>query len=84
MQIYLQHLTTLLVQDDSNTSSSSISSTAAERKAYTKATLRWHPDKFLHRLGKWIVDRDREEILAKVKQISQEINVAWSQLQEDL
>lgn len=50
------------------------------RKAYAKACLRWHPDKFQHRLGRAIRAEDLPCIMEKVQDIAQGINRAWSDL----
>eukprot|EP00963_Diacronema_lutheri_P008986 scaffold786_cov329-Pavlova_lutheri.AAC.10 len=37
----------------------------AHRKAYKMASLRWHPDKFLHKFGSQLERAEREEILKR-------------------
>ena len=53
----------------------------AARRAYAKACLRWHPDKFQHRLGRALGEGQAEGILARVQGISQGINRAWEEVQ---
>ncbi|KAK3286082.1 hypothetical protein CYMTET_6343 [Cymbomonas tetramitiformis] len=48
-----------------------------EKKAYRKATLRWHPDKFQNKFGTLLLEKDKERILQKVKDVSQVINMSW-------
>lgn len=51
--------------------------TPDERKKRLRAELlRWHPDKFQALFGRNLRPDDAEQILAKVKEISQAINVA--------
>ena len=52
----------------------------ALRKAYAKACLRWHPDKFQHRLGRGVEVDDLPSVMEKVQEIAQGINRAWSEL----
>jgi len=47
------------------------------KKVYRKATLRWHPDKFIGKFGKLMAPADEERIMNDVKNISQAINRAW-------
>jgi DnaJ-class molecular chaperone len=47
------------------------------KKVYRKATLRWHPDKFIGKFGKLMAPADEERIMNEVKNISQAINRAW-------
>lgn len=53
----------------------------AQRRAYARACLRWHPDKFEARWGRQLAAADREAVLARVQEVSQGINAAWEQLQ---
>lgn len=50
------------------------------RKAYTKACLRWHPDKFSHKFGKYVSQDDRSRIEKRVQEIAQGVNQAWAAL----
>lgn len=51
--------------------------TAEEKKRRLRSELlRWHPDKFQALFGRNLRAGDAERILAKVKEISQVINVA--------
>ena len=36
---------------------------------------RWHPDKFIQKLGSRLIDEEKEEIMEKVKKVSQALNV---------
>lgn len=45
------------------------------RKKYLRDQMkRWHPDKFLQKFGNHIVSTEREQVLQRVKQVSQELN----------
>jgi len=50
---------------------------AVAKGVFRKATLRWHPDKFMGKFGAKLHDSDRERILDKVKEITQSLNRAW-------
>ena len=51
--------------------------TPEEKKKRLRAELlRWHPDKFQALFGRSLRPDDADQILAKVKEISQAINVA--------
>ena len=50
------------------------------RDAFRKAQLRWHPDKFLHQFGNHIDPSEADEVLNRVKLISQQINIEWHQM----
>lgn len=52
------------------------------RRAYTRACLRWHPDKFEGRWGPALAPADRAAVLDRVRQLSQSLNTAWQELQE--
>ncbi|GAB4819749.1 hypothetical protein N2152v2_006795 [Parachlorella kessleri] len=58
-------------------------SSRAARRAYAKACLRWHPDKFQHRLGRALGEGAAEGILARVQGISQGINRAWEEVRRE-
>jgi hypothetical protein len=47
------------------------------QQVYRKATLRWHPDKFVGKFGKLMAPADEESIMNNVKNISQGINRSW-------
>lgn len=51
-----------------------ISNKTFYRKYLKEQKIRWHPDKFLQKLGSVLKQTDKEQILNKVKIISQEIN----------
>ncbi len=53
------------------------------RRAYAKACLRWHPDKFQHRLGRALSEAHAGQILARVQGISQGINRAWEEVRQE-
>lgn len=55
----------------------------AHKRAFKRAHLRWHPDKFMHRFGKALDGEDAERIRSKVQEISQAINVSWSTIEGD-
>jgi len=55
----------------------------AHKRAFKRAHLRWHPDKFMHRFGKALGGKDAERIRSKVQEISQAINHAWSTIEGD-
>ncbi|KAK3088065.1 hypothetical protein FSP39_014204 [Pinctada imbricata] len=48
------------------------------RKYLRELQKQWHPDKFVQKLGHRLKPEEREEILNKVKEISQELN-KWSE-----
>ena len=51
--------------------------TAEEKKKRLRSELlRWHPDKFQAHFGRKLKDEDADQIMAKVKEISQAINQA--------
>lgn len=52
----------------------------AYKKAFRKASLRWHPDKFMSKFGKFIHSEDVDEVYKRVQAISQTINDCWSDL----
>ena len=49
------------------------------KRAFIKASLRWHPDKFQLKFGSRLRASDRQQILARVQEVSQRINQEWSQ-----
>ena len=53
----------------------------AQRRAYARACLRWHPDKFVARWGPRLEPADRGRILERVQALSQGLNEAWDALQ---
>ncbi|KAL4420708.1 hypothetical protein ABPG75_010364 [Micractinium tetrahymenae] len=55
----------------------------AQRRAYARACLRWHPDKFEARWGQHLAAAERAAVLARVQEVSQGINAAWEQLQQE-
>jgi NF-kappa-B inhibitor-like protein 1 len=44
------------------------------KKRLREEQIRWHPDKFLQKHGKRLCECDRNRIMEKVKEISQELN----------
>ena len=55
----------------------------AHRRAYARACLRWHPDKFVARWGRLLAEADSQRILQRVQQLSQGLNQAWEALQQE-
>ena len=55
----------------------------SHRRAYTRACLRWHPDKFAARWGRLLAEADSQRILQRVQQLSQGLNQAWEALQQE-
>jgi hypothetical protein len=49
------------------------------KKAYARACLRWHPDKFQHKYGKWFSGGEWNRVLEKVQRVSQDFNNAWEE-----
>ena len=52
---------------------------AALRKGFKKASLRWHPDKFSHRYGDRLDPKQADFIMQRVMLVSQQINAEWQQ-----
>ena len=50
------------------------SGAAEERKRLRLELMRWHPDKFTAKFGSRLADDDKDKILARVTQISQQLN----------
>lgn len=67
-----------------NDNEDSIATKRLLKKAYGKASLRWHPDRWqeggvtLQRISM----EDRDRVLDSVKDVSQRINIAWECLDE--
>lgn len=55
----------------------------AARRAYARACLRWHPDKFVARWGALLAEGERTGILQRVQQLSQALNEAWGTQQQE-
>ena len=53
----------------------------ALRRAYARACLRWHPDKFQQQWGRALAPGDSERVQARVQAVAQGINDAWAELQ---
>lgn len=51
-----------------------LSDKEAYKKCLREEQIRWHPDKFIQKLGKRLFDDDRDKIMERVKEISQELN----------
>lgn len=49
------------------------------KKAYARACLRWHPDKFQHKYGKWFSEEQWNQVLERVQRVSQDFNNAWEE-----
>lgn len=63
---------------DANEESKHPESSAAYRRAFKRASLRWHPDKFAAKFGKYLDPKHSNEICQRVQSISQIINDEWS------
>ena len=60
---------------------SPLSAYAAHKRAFRKASMRWHPDKFIHRFGRRIPDAAvRDAVTSRVQQIAQGVNTAWEEI----
>eukprot|EP00887_Chlorella_sp_A99_P007235 scaffold2.g7235.t1 len=55
----------------------------AERRAYARACLRYHPDKFVARWGQLLEEGERARVLARVQEVAQALNDAWAQQARD-
>ena len=53
---------------------------AAYKRAFRKASLRWHPDKFAAKFGKYLDPKDADQVQERVRGVSQAINDAWSEI----
>jgi hypothetical protein len=53
-----------------------IADAAARGKAVREGLRRWHPDKFGQRFGALLLERDRQRILEKVREVSQALTAA--------
>lgn len=60
-----------------------IDSTADLRRAYTRACLRWHPDKFQHKFGRLLDEKDYDLVMSRIQEIAGGINQAWQELRQD-
>ena len=49
----------------------------AHKRAFRKAQMRWHPDKFIHRFSKILDKKDASRIEQKINEISSSINEEW-------
>jgi hypothetical protein len=58
-------------------------STADLRRAYTRACLRWHPDKFQHRFSRLVHEEHFDQIMDRVQDVAQGINQAYQELRGD-
>ncbi|KAK3268269.1 hypothetical protein CYMTET_23217 [Cymbomonas tetramitiformis] len=54
------------------------------RKVYRSLSLRWHPDKFRQAFGQKLDGAQETVILAKVQQVSQQLNDEYSSLQRSI
>lgn len=50
---------------------------ARPREVLKSEMLRWHPDKFWQRFGARLAAEDRDDIMQRVKLLSQQINAEW-------
>ncbi|VDI12782.1 NF-kappa-B inhibitor-like protein 1 [Mytilus galloprovincialis] len=53
---------------------SALSSCDKYKKRLREEQVRWHPDKFLQKHGKKLYEKDKNKIMERVKEISQELN----------
>lgn len=53
---------------------------ADTRRAYTRACLRWHPDKFRHRFGHLIAPEELDAVLAGVRDVCVNLTSAWEEV----
>ena len=49
---------------------------------YRAASLRWHPDKFLHKFGGRVDLADLDAVCARVQGVAQTVNHAWDELRQ--
>ena len=49
---------------------------------YRAASLRWHPDKFLHKFGGRVDLADLDAVCARVQGVTQTVNHAWDELRQ--
>jgi len=61
-----------------STSNSKYDAAMAYKRAFRKASLRWHPDKFAAKFSSKVHPEDAERVTARVQGVSQAINDAWS------
>ena len=47
------------------------------RRAFRENSLRWHPDKFLHKFGSRLAPDDADLIHQRVMLVAQHINAEW-------
>ena len=50
------------------------------KKAYARACLRWHPDKFQQNYGRFIPSGELDTVMTRVKSIAQGLNEAYGEL----
>ena len=48
---------------------------AAARTLVRQAQRRWHPDKFVQRVGKWLREEEADAVMQRVKETAQAINL---------
>jgi len=53
------------------------------RRAYTRACLRWHPDKFQHRFSRVVHEEHLVQIMERVQDVARGINQAYQELRQD-
>lgn len=66
--------------DRSDIANRSKAASTAYRRAFRKASLRWHPDKFSAKFGRHLHPDDADEITMRVQNVSQSINDEWNEL----
>ncbi len=59
---------------------STAGATAGLRRAYTRACLRWHPDKFRQRYGHFIDPNELETVLVGVGNVASRLNAAMEEM----
>lgn len=55
--------------------------TAEQRKVLRRELVRWHPDKFVAKFGRWLIPGEKERILQRVNGISQVLNALHAEIQ---
>ncbi len=76
-----QHAARQASQPSRDSTPAAAAAQRAQRRAYARACLRWHPDKFVARWGPLLDPADRVRILERVQALSQGLNEAWEALQ---
>jgi hypothetical protein len=77
---YLAGLAREEVRRAAENAESPASPKSARRAAYRRASLRWHPDSFMRRVGRRVREGEREEAAQRAAEVAQSINGAWTAL----